>query len=223
MADKCFKCRRPIGGETPPIICDFDDCKRKYHRSCLNIHHDFVVTIQKNPLVSFSCDICKYSSPRHLNDKILTLEDKLTKLCHKVNEFQSNIFQQFIKFASLPSTTCSNDSVKSNGICVVGNNCSADRLQVVCDYGRWVQIGKFATTTTEEEIINHLADELRLSRSLIKCVKLVKNNTNLSQLSYCKFKISIPDYRFNELFNESIWPSGVMVSPFTPRTLPCRL
>lgn len=182
--------------------------------------------IQKNPMVSFNCDDCRNQSPKAINVKLQTIEEKVNKVCNGVNQIQGRMYQQYFQYGNQPvvggNQHIGNDGNKKhpqqNNLIVVGNNCNSDRLQVVCDYGRWVQVGKFATNTSEDDIIEHLAEELKINKNLVKCTKLVKNDANLSQLSYCKFKISIPDYRFNELFNEAIWPSGVMVSPFTPRS-----
>lgn len=189
----------------------------------MNIDDAVYDAIQKNPLVSFNCEECKNQSLKTLLTKIHNMEEKVNKVCNGVNQIQGRMYQQYFQCGGgggHGGGNANNIDVKkqTNNLIVVGNNCNSDRLQVVCDYGRWVQVGKFATSTSEDDIIEHLAEELKINKNLVKCTKLVKNDANLSQLSYCKFKISIPDYRFNELFNEAIWPSGVMVSPFTPRS-----
>lgn len=216
MAENCPKCKKSINSKDPIIICNSDDCLRKFHRSCVNIDDTTYDAIQKNPLISFNCDECKNQSYKVLALKVHNMEDKLNKVVNGINQIQGRLYQQYFQYGN--SNQMDGKQKQSTSLIVVGNNCNSDRLQVVCDYGRWVQVGKFATSTSEDDIIEHLADELKINKSLVKCTKLVKNDANLSQLSYCKFKISIPDYRFNELFNESIWPSGVMVSPFTPRS-----
>ncbi|EDW31166.1 GL20733 [Drosophila persimilis] len=225
MAENCPKCKKSINGkEAGFIICNSDDCRKKFHRTCVNIDDAVYDVIQKNPMVSFNCDECKNQSPRALSSKLHTIEEKVNKVCNGINQIQGRMYQQYFQFGNQPPMQQASalDTTKKhpqqNNLIVVGNNCNSDRLQVVCDYGRWVQVGKFATNTSEEDVIDHLAEELKINKNLVKCTKLVKNDANLSQLSYCKFKISIPDYRFNELFNEAIWPSGVMVSPFTPRS-----
>ncbi|KAH8378665.1 hypothetical protein KR009_000539 [Drosophila setifemur] len=240
MADNnCPKCKKSIGPKEVAgsyIGCSAEDCRRRYHRTCVNIDDAVFEAIQKNPMVSFHCDECKNQSPRALAAKLHTIEEKVNKVCNGVNQIQGRMYQQYFQFGNQPMQSLGGgpsgglggvgvgaglDGKKhpqQNNLIVVGNNCNSDRLQVVCDYGRWVQVGKFATNTSEEDVIDHLAEELKINKNLVKCTKLVKNDANLSQLSYCKFKISIPDYRFNELFNEAIWPSGVMVSPFTPRS-----
>lgn len=213
MADNCGKCKKTINAKEG-ISCA---CQKKYHRTCANIDDTLYEAIQKNPLISFSCDDCRQQSPKAMATKLQAMEDKLNKLVNGVNQIQGRMYQQYFQMG--PQTNNANEVKKqTNSLIVVGNNCNSDRLQVVCDYGRWVQVGKFATSTTEDDIIEHLAEELKMNKNLVKCTKLVKNDANLAALSYCKFKISIPDYRFNELFNEAIWPSGVMVSPFTPRS-----
>lgn len=219
MAENCPKCKKSINSKDTFIICDSEECQTKFHRSCVNVDDATYELIQKNPLVTFICEECRSQntqSPKALAAKIQAMEEKLTKVCNGVNQIQGRMYQQFFQFGN--SNNMDGKKQQANNLIVVGNNCNSDRLQVVCDYGRWVQVGKFATSTSEDDIIEHLAEELKINKNLVKCTKLVKNDANLSQLSYCKFKISIPDYRFNELFNEAIWPSGVMVSPFTPRS-----
>lgn len=226
MAENCPKCKKSINSKDAIIICNSDDCLKKFHRTCVNIDDTMYDLIQKNPMVSFNCDDCRNQSPKAINVKLQTIEEKVNKVCNGVNQIQGRMYQQYFQYGNQPVVGANqhigNDGNKKhpqqNNLIVVGNNCNSDRLQVVCDYGRWVQVGKFATNTSEDDIIEHLAEELKINKNLVKCTKLVKNDANLSQLSYCKFKISIPDYRFNELFNEAIWPSGVMVSPFTPRS-----
>ncbi|KAH8338308.1 hypothetical protein KR067_007033 [Drosophila pandora] len=237
MSDNCPKCKKSIGAKdaaSTSIGCSGDDCRRRFHRTCVNIDDALFEAIQKNPMVSFHCDECKNQSPRALASKLQTIEEKVNKVSNGVNQIQGRMYQQYFQFGNQPLQALGVGSggvaggggtgldgkkhPQQNNLIVVGNNCNSDRLQVVCDYGRWVQVGKFATNTSEEDVVDHLAEELKINKNLVKCTKLVKNDANLSQLSYCKFKISIPDYRFNELFNEAIWPSGVMVSPFTPRS-----
>ncbi|XP_037930229.1 uncharacterized protein LOC119668129 [Teleopsis dalmanni] len=215
MAENCPKCKKSINSKDPIIICNSDDCLKKFHRTCVNVDDAVYDAIQKNPLIAFNCDECKNQSPKALAAKLSTMEDKLNKVCNGINQIQGRMYQQYFQFGNANNV---DGKKQTNNLIVVGNNCNSDRLQVVCDYGRWVQVGKFATSTSEDDVIEHLAEELKINKNLVKCTKLVKNDANLSQLSYCKFKISIPDYRFSELFNESIWPSGVMVSPFTPRS-----
>ncbi|XP_073841953.1 uncharacterized protein [Musca autumnalis] len=214
MPENCVKCKKTINAKEG-ITCA---CQKKFHRSCVNIDDTLYEAIQKNPMIVFSCDDCRQQSPKAMATKLQAMEDKLNKLVNGVNQIQGRMYQQYFQMG--PNANNANNDVKkqTNSLIVVGNNCNSDRLQVVCDYGRWVQVGKFATSTSEEDIIEHLAEELKMNKNLVKCTKLVKNDANLAALSYCKFKISIPDYRFNELFNEAIWPSGVMVSPFTPRS-----
>jgi len=238
MADNnnCPKCKKSIAAkEATSIACSGEDCRRRYHRTCVNIDDAVFEAIQKNSMISFHCDECKNQSPRAFAAKLHTIEEKVNKVCNGVNQIQGRMYQQYFQFGNQPLQALGASAAgvgggglgggldgkkhpQQNNLIVVGNNCNSDRLQVVCDYGRWVQVGKFATNTSEEDVIDHLAEELKINKNLVKCTKLVKNDANLSQLSYCKFKISIPDYRFNELFNEAIWPSGVMVSPFTPRS-----
>ncbi|KAH8263767.1 hypothetical protein KR038_000510 [Drosophila bunnanda] len=242
MADNCPKCKKSIVAKeaaTTSIACSGEECRRRFHRTCVNIDDAVFEAIQKNAMVSFHCDECKNQSPRAFATKLQTIEEKVNKVCNGVNQIQGRMYQQYFQFGNQPLQALGAGSggmgpgigpggpgsgldgkkhPQQNNLIVVGNNCNSDRLQVVCDYGRWVQVGKFATNTSEEDVIDHLAEELKINKNLVKCTKLVKNDANLSQLSYCKFKISIPDYRFNELFNEAIWPSGVMVSPFTPRS-----
>ncbi|XP_017059538.1 uncharacterized protein LOC108100267 [Drosophila ficusphila] len=240
MADNnCPKCKKSIAAKeaaTTIIGCSGEDCRRRFHRTCVNIDDAVYEAIQKNPMISFHCDECRNQSPRAFAAKLQTIEEKINKVGNGINQIQGRMYQQYFQFgnqplqalgaqaaavgatAGLPSGLEGKKHPQQNNLIVVGNNCNSDRLQVVCDYGRWVQVGKFATNTSEEDVIDHLAEELKINKNLVKCTKLVKNDANLSQLSYCKFKISIPDYRFNELFNEAIWPSGVMVSPFTPRS-----
>lgn len=213
MADNCFKCKKSINSKESSIGCN---CQKKYHRTCVNIDDALYEAIQKNPMISFSCDECRQQSPKAVAAKIHAMEDKLNKVVNGVNQIQGRMYQQYFQFGN--ANNANEVKKQTNSLIVVGNNCNSDRLQVVCDYGRWVQVGKFATSTSEDDIIEHLAEELKINKNLVKCTKLVKNDANLAALSYCKFKISIPDYRFNELFNEAIWPSGVMVSPFTPRS-----
>lgn len=212
MAENCGKCKKAINAKEG-IGCI---CQKKYHRSCVNVDDALYEAIQKNPMISFSCDDCRQQSPKAMASKLQIMEDKLNKLVNGVNQIQGRMYQQYFQMG--PQNNANEVKKQTNSLIVVGNNCNSDRLQVVCDYGRWVQVGKFATSTTEDDIIEHLAEELKMNKNLVKCTKLVKNDANLAALSYCKFKISIPDYRFNELFNEAIWPSGVMVSPFTPRS-----
>ncbi|KAH8342525.1 uncharacterized protein [Drosophila kikkawai] len=242
MADNnCPKCKKSIVAKeaaTTSIACSGEECRRRFHRTCVNIDDAVFEAIQKNSMVSFHCDECKNQSPRSFASKLQTIEEKVNKVSNGVNQIQGRMYQQYFQFGNQPLQALGAGSggmgpgvgpggpggldgkkhPQQNNLIVVGNNCNSDRLQVVCDYGRWVQVGKFATNTSEEDVIDHLAEELKINKNLVKCTKLVKNDANLSQLSYCKFKISIPDYRFNELFNEAIWPSGVMVSPFTPRS-----
>jgi len=240
MADNnnCPKCKKSIVAKeaaATSIGCSGEDCRRRFHRTCVNIDDAVFEAIQKNPMISFHCEECKNQSPRSFAAKLHTIEEKVNKVCNGVNQIQGRMYQQYFQFGNQPLQALGASAAgvggggmaggldgkkhpQQNNLIVVGNNCNSDRLQVVCDYGRWVQVGKFATNTSEEDVIDHLAEELKINKNLVKCTKLVKNDANLSQLSYCKFKISIPDYRFNELFNEAIWPSGVMVSPFTPRS-----
>ncbi|KAH8349668.1 hypothetical protein KR084_003938 [Drosophila pseudotakahashii] len=242
MADNnnCPKCKKSIGAKeaaATSIGCSGEDCRRRFHRTCVNIDDAVYEAIQKNPMISFHCEECKKEAPRGFAAKLQTIEEKVNKVCNGVNQIQGRMYQQYFQFGNQPLQALGASAAgvgggvggmaggldgkkhpQQNNLIVVGNNCNSDRLQVVCDYGRWVQVGKFATNTSEEDVIDHLAEELKINKNLVKCTKLVKNDANLSQLSYCKFKISIPDYRFNELFNEAIWPSGVMVSPFTPRS-----
>ncbi|KAL9905486.1 uncharacterized protein LOC119631399 [Glossina fuscipes] len=213
MAENCSKCKKVITSKETGINCS---CQKKFHRSCVNIDDTLFEAIQKNPMIVFSCDDCRQQSPKAMAAKLQALDEKLNKVSNGVNQIQGRMYQQYFQFGN--ANNQGDAKKQTNNLIVVGNNCNSDRLQVVCDYGRWVQVGKFATSTSEEDIIEHLAQELKINKNLVKCTKLVKNDANLAALSYCKFKISIPDYRFNELFNEAIWPSGVMVSPFTPRS-----
>lgn len=216
MADVCGKCKKLLHAKDLFISCA---CQRRYHRVCVNIDDNLYDVILKNPMIVFSCDDCRQNqmTNKTFNMKLQTIDEKLNKLNNGINQIHGRMYQQYFQFGNMNNSQL--DAKKqTNSLIVVGNNCNTDRLQVVCDYGRWVQVGKFATCTSEDDVIEHLAQELKINKNLVKCTKLVKNDANLAALSYCKFKISIPDYRFNELFNEAIWPSGVMVSPFTPRS-----
>lgn len=217
----CFDCKKSIDKDEK-IECSDSECQNQFHRKCVDIDDALYESMQKNPQIAFICPECRNSpSNKVLAKKLATLEDTLNKLVHTVNQMQGRMNQHLYQYGGL--FMCNGlDNKKSNSaannLVVMGNNSNSDRLQVVWDYGRWVQVGKFAPSTTEEDIIDHVAEELEINKNLVKCTKLVKNDADLAQLSYCKFKISIPDFRFNELFNEAIWPSGVMVSPFTPRS-----
>uniref|UniRef100_A0A1A9W7H1 PHD-type domain-containing protein n=1 Tax=Glossina brevipalpis TaxID=37001 RepID=A0A1A9W7H1_9MUSC len=202
MAENCSKCKKVITSKETGINCS---CQKKFHRSCVNIDDTLFEAIQKNPMIVFSCDDCRQQSPKAMAAKLQALDEKLNKVSNGVNQIQGRMYQQYFQFGN--ANNQGDAKKQTNNLIVVGNNCNSDRLQVVCDYGRWVQVGKFATSTSEEDIIEHLAQELKINKNLVKCTKLVKNDANLAALSYCKFKISIPDYRFNELFNEAIWPS----------------
>jgi len=91
MAENCPKCKKSINSKDAIIICNSDDCLKKFHRTCVNIDDAMYDLIQKNPMISFNCDECRNQSPKALSAKLHTIEEKVNKVCNGVNQIQGRI------------------------------------------------------------------------------------------------------------------------------------
>lgn len=87
-------------------------------------------------------------------------------------------------------------------------------------------IGRLSKATTTDNIAKYVVDNIPdLSTADINCTMLIPKNRNADELNHINFRVTVPDRIFDQVFNASFWPKGVIVReyifrPRTPRTFP---
>lgn len=68
---------------------------------------------------------------------------------------------------------------------------------------------------TTEKVLSYIVSKgVDVSKTSIDCRKLVKLNQDLSELSFCSFKLSTNEELYSTLINPSFWPSSVGIRDF---------
>lgn len=81
-----------------------------------------------------------------------------------------------------------------------------------------LHLSNLPTNITELDIINYVKVKGLSNTDDIKFTKLVKNDADLSLLTFISFKIDACETIYQTIRNDTFWPSGCKVKDFVPKT-----
>lgn len=79
---------------------------------------------------------------------------------------------------------------------------------------KWLHISRFSNKTTSEDIVKYISEKTNISSELFKCYMLIKKDTEVSDLSFVTFKLSVPVDSLTTILDASVWPQHVHVKDF---------
>lgn len=82
----------------------------------------------------------------------------------------------------------------------------------------WLHLSKFSVDTTEEDVSGIVSESLNIDKSEIEVIKLVGQNVDQTKLRFITYKVGINQNFKETALNASVWPSGLFVRVFVPRT-----
>jgi len=82
---------------------------------------------------------------------------------------------------------------------VVGVAPNAEDLHIL-PTKKFLHVGKFATDTEPNAVLKYVSTKLKVDASSLTCVKLVKNDVDVTNLKFVNFKLGIPDQLYDTLF-----------------------
>lgn len=99
-----------------------------------------------------------------------------------------------------------------------------DNISLSTVNSRCIYITPFNPVTVESHINKYLnsKDSIRDHLDKIECKKLVPAKCNQNKLTFVSFKLSVPAECFDEIVNQSFWPTGVTIKEFIVRDKPKR-
>lgn len=216
-------------------------CEQFIHIVCVGISKNAVKAFNECDEMHFYCCKCQKYSLCGISETLSNFSKDINKLGDALKPLAEVDFNKltssFINNRVHPNVTIRppkrlriemepEQSNKATSTEKIGTK-ESDSLSVV-PKPKSLVISRLSKVTTTENIAKYIVDNMpdsELSITDINCTTLIPKDRNATELNHINFRVTVPDRVFDQVFNASFWPKGVIVReyifrPRTSRTLP---
>ena len=176
-------------------MCEFDSLQLKLSE------------LLNNKLVSNESEFCNNTSDEHdspLPSAFPSLKNndgsEITNVNNNVNGLTKNGKKNVSINSSSRAVTVGVDNLPDD-ICVIPPV-------------KWLHVSKFSVSTSEQTIKNYVSNKLNIPFDEVQCYKLIKKDSDITNLKFINFKVGIPANKENDATNVNNWPVNVYVKSF---------